>query len=258
MPLPLHLRADKRLGQHFLTDPQLLAKIVRAAGPLDHAHVLEVGPGPGGLTQAIIQAAPSHFTAIELDSRFVPHLTSMLPAGFHIIQGDAMRIPLASLLPSPVTIVANLPYNIGTALICQWLLEQSSWTSMVVMLQKEVIDRMVATCGAEYGRLSVLIQWLCTVEKLFEVPAGAFTPPPKVTSAVVRITPKNSVATADIEAMSRLTQAAFSQRRKTLRNSLKAIWPNAEQILESLAIAPTLRPEQLAVDDFVRLMQRCR
>ncbi len=251
------LRADKALGQHFLLDPLLLERIARLAGPLDGLNVIEIGPGPGGLTRALLAAGAAGVLAIEVDPRAAAAaraLAAAYPSRLTILEADALRADLPALTGPPRAIVANLPYNIGTALLVRWLAEASAYRSMTLMFQLEVAERIVAAPGTgAYGRLSVLAQWLCTAGIVLRVPAAAFTPPPKVDSALVRLVPKaEQPPAAEIKAMERLTAAAFGQRRKMLRGALKPL--GGEALLRRVGIDPERRAETLTVAEFERLM----
>jgi 16S rRNA (adenine1518-N6/adenine1519-N6)-dimethyltransferase len=250
------LAASKALGQNFLTDPQLLDRIARAAGDLANAPVYEVGPGPGGLTRALLRAG-ARVTAVERDRRCLPALAEIAeaaPGRLDVIEGDALAIDESARLPPGTRIVANLPYNVGTALFVRWL-EATPWTpwwtSATLMFQREVADRIVAAPGSgAYGRLSVLAQWRASAAIALPVHRSAFVPPPKVMSAVVHVVPRPAPEGVDPERLSALTAAAFGQRRKMLRQSLKGV-PGALDALATLGIAADRRPETLAVDEFV-------
>jgi 16S rRNA (adenine1518-N6/adenine1519-N6)-dimethyltransferase len=260
------LSARKGLGQNFLLDLNLTRRIARAAGPLGGRSIIEVGPGPGGLTRALIAEGASHVIAIEKDARAIPALEEVaaaFPGRLSIIAKDALAVEWLSLAQasperSRVKIVANLPYNVATPLLAAWLGEEPwpPWyESMTLMFQKEVADRITASPGGKvYGRLSVLAQWRARAVKLFDIDRRAFTPPPKVTSSVVQIVPGapclRGLQTADIE---RVTAQAFGQRRKMLRASLRGLAVNAETLLAGAGIDPTARAEQLSVMDFCRL-----
>lgn len=254
------LDAKKSLGQNFLLDLNLTAKIARAAGSFDNRVVIEVGPGPGGLTRALLASGAAHVIAIERDSRCLPALQQIAdhyPARLTLIEGDALRIDYAALCGGkPAKIVANLPYNVGTALLTGWL--TSPWPpffeSLTLMFQREVADRIVATSDdpANYGRLGVLCGWRAQSKILFDLPPGAFTPPPKVTSSVVELLPRPSPLACDLGKLEKVTAAAFGQRRKMLRQSLKALG-NASALLQSAGIDETRRPETLTVAEFVAL-----
>ena len=268
------LRAKKALGQNFLLDLNLTRRIARAAGPLEGHAVIEVGPGPGGLTRALLLEGAEKVIAIERDERAIPALEEIAdrwPDRLEIIHGDALETDypaLAARAGLPVKVVANLPYNIATPLLTGWLTSWAGarasaqeedwppwWTSLTLMFQKEVAERITAQPKTKaYGRLAVLSQWRAHPRILFEVPPRAFTPPPKVTSAIVQVMPGERPALPhDVAALERVTQAAFGQRRKMLRQSLKALVPDPLPLLERADIAPTRRAEELEVADFVRL-----
>jgi 16S rRNA (adenine1518-N6/adenine1519-N6)-dimethyltransferase len=251
------LKPDKSLGQHFLLDPHLLARIAAAAGDLTGIHVLEIGPGPGGLTRALLDSQAASVTAIEIDSRAIAALQPLAaayPNRLTIHEADALKLDLTTLTPAPRAIIANLPYNIGTPLLIKWLAQAKEFRSFTLMFQLEVAQRIAAAPNtAAYGRLSVIAQWLCDVDIAFIVPASAFTPPPKIDSAIIRLTPKPAQPTPDhFAAMGRLTAAAFGQRRKMLRGALKPL--GGDTILATAAIDPTRRAETLTVPEFERLM----
>jgi 16S rRNA (adenine1518-N6/adenine1519-N6)-dimethyltransferase len=252
------LDARKRFGQHFLLDLNLTRRIARAAAPLDDGTVIEVGPGPGGLTRALLLEGARRVVAVEVDGRaFGPLLELQAAAGgrLNLIEADALKIEPRDLGPAPRRIVANLPYNVSTVLLVRWLHAANDIADMVLMFQKEVVDRLVAEPRTkDYGRLSVLAQHVCEVRRLFEVGPTAFVPPPKVTSAVARLTPRPVTARlADLRPLERVTAAAFGQRRKMLRGSLAGIFADPVTTLERLDLRPTARAEELSVDDFVRL-----
>jgi 16S rRNA (adenine1518-N6/adenine1519-N6)-dimethyltransferase len=251
------LQASKALGQNFLFDGQLLARIAAVPGDLRDAEVLEVGPGPGGLTRALL-AAGARVTAIERDRRCIPALAELsdaYPGQLTVIEGDALAIDAAALFTGKPHIVSNLPYNIGTALLVKWLSAawHPWWQSCTLMFQREVADRIVATAGMDaYGRLAVLAQWRSSARIAMPVHRSAFTPPPKVMSAVVHIVPGDAPDGVRLQTLERLTAAAFGQRRKMLRQSLKGI-PGAEHALEVVGIDATRRAETVAVDEYVAL-----
>jgi 16S rRNA (adenine1518-N6/adenine1519-N6)-dimethyltransferase len=254
------LLADKRLGQHFLLDLNVTGKIARLAGPLQGRAVIEVGPGPGGLTRALLEAG-ARVIAIEKDRRFGPVLAELAAAAggaLTVIEGDALKADEAALLAEhapglPARIVANLPYNVGAPLLVKWLRTASRFEAMVLMFQKEVAERIVAPVGGRaYGRLSVLCQAVCEAEIVMSLPARAFTPPPKVDSAVVRLTPRaDGPAPELLAALERTTQAAFGQRRKMLRSSLKPL--GGEALCRAAGIDPNERAEQVPVEGFLAL-----
>ena len=254
------LSARKSLGQNFLLDMNLTARIARASGPLEGAEVVEIGPGPGGLTRALL-AGGARVVAIERDRRCLDPLAEIAarwPGRLTVIEGDAMAIDPRPHLKGPARIVANLPYNVGTALLVGWLSGAWPpwWESLTLMFQREVADRIVAPCGSKaYGRLSVLAQWRARPRIAFEVSPRAFTPPPKVTSAVVHIVPAEQPAGVDPARLEALTAAAFAQRRKMLRQSLKGLkgLKNPSAFLEANGIDPTRRAETLSIAEFVHL-----
>ncbi len=253
------LRAKKSLGQNFLLDLNLTARIAKVAGPLDHCDVIEIGPGPGGLTRALLLAGARHVHAIERDQRCVQAARLIMNAsddGLTIIEADALQTNIEKIGTSPRRIVANLPYNIATPLLLKCLRLHSSIESMTLMFQREVAERIMAEPGSKsYGRLSVITQWLWNVRFEFNISPQAFTPPPKVTSTVVTLTPRNGPhAPAKWECLERVTQVAFGQRRKMLRTSLKPLGVN----LDKLDIDPTQRAEELSVEDFCRIAEAFR
>jgi 16S rRNA (adenine1518-N6/adenine1519-N6)-dimethyltransferase len=252
------LRASKALGQNFLLDEQLLDRIAAIPGPLAGERVFEVGPGPGGLTRALLRAG-AHVTAVERDRRCLPALAELeaaFPGQLRVIEGDALDIDPEAECGGPAHIVANLPYNVGTALLVGWL--ESAvwppwWKSATLMFQAEVADRIVAKPDTDhYGRLAVLAQWRCDARIAMKVHRSAFTPPPKVMSAVVHVIPSEAPDGVDVKTLSRITAAAFGQRRKMLRQSLKAV-PGAVEALAALGIDESRRAETLSVEDFVAL-----
>ncbi len=254
------LDARKRFGQHFLLDLNLTRRIARAAAPLGDGTTIEVGPGPGGLTRALLLEGAGHVVAVEIDPRAIAVLEDLraVAAGrLEIVAGDALEIDPASLGPAPRRIVANLPYNVSTVLLVNWLHRAEALEDMVLMFQKEVVDRLAAAPRSkDYGRLSVLTQHVCTVQRLFDIAPSAFVPPPKVVSSVVRLRPRPAgERLADLRPLERVTAAAFGQRRKMLRSSLAAVFPEPVPVLERLGLPPTARAEELAVADFVRLAQ---
>jgi 16S rRNA (adenine1518-N6/adenine1519-N6)-dimethyltransferase len=253
------LDARKRLGQHFLLDLNLTRRIARAAAPLDQGLVIEVGPGPGGLTRALLLEGAARVVAIEIDSRAIgalKELQAVAGGRLELVEADALKIDLATLGPPPRRIVANLPYNVSTALLVRWLHQADQVSDMVLMFQKEVADRLAAQPRSkDYGRLSVLAQHVCTVQRLFDVAPSAFVPPPKVVSSVVRLRPKSEGRLADLRPLERVTAAAFGQRRKMLRSSLAGAFASPVAVLERLSLTPTARAEELSVPDFVRLAE---
>lgn len=252
------LDAKKRFGQHFLLDLNLTRRIARAAGPLDDGTVIEIGPGPGGLTRALLLEGATGVVAVEVDPRALGALHELQQAAggrLELIEADALRVRPVDLGPAPRRIVANLPYNISTALLVRWLHDADDVADMVLMFQKEVVDRLVAAPRTkDYGRLSVLAQHVCDVRRLFDVAPSAFVPPPKVTSAVARLTPKpKSAREPDLAPLERITAAAFGHRRKMLRGALASLYSDPVAVLERLKLPPTARAEELSVGDFVRL-----
>jgi 16S rRNA (adenine1518-N6/adenine1519-N6)-dimethyltransferase len=253
------LAARRALGQNFLLDLNLTGKIARAAGDLSQTAVIEVGPGPGGLTRALLGHGAGKVIAIERDRRCLPALAEIAehyPGRLAVIEGDALAIDYATLAgDARVKLVANLPYNIGTELLVRWLSASPwppFWRSMTLMFQREVAERIVALPDSpSYGRLAVLTGWRSEARIAFDIPAQAFTPPPKVISAVVSFVPREVPLSADVDALARVTEAAFGQRRKMLRQSLKALGGAA--LLEAAAIDGTRRAETLSVAEFVRL-----
>ncbi|QIB32516.1 16S rRNA (adenine(1518)-N(6)/adenine(1519)-N(6))-dimethyltransferase RsmA [Ancylobacter pratisalsi] len=256
------LSALKSLGQNFLLDLNLTSRIARTAGRLDGVTVLEVGPGPGGLTRAILALGAEKVVAIERDPRCVAALTEVAeryPDRLQIIEGDALEIDHTTLVPSGgrVCVIANLPYNVGTPLLIGWL-SADPWPpwyeSLTLMFQREVAERIVAAPGTDhYGRLAVLAGWRCQSHIAFDVPPSAFVPPPKVTSSVVHLVPRPAPLPCSREALERVTEAAFGQRRKMLRQSLKSLGVDTMALLEEAGIAPTERAEQVPVEGFVAL-----
>jgi len=251
------LSASKALGQNFLLDEQLLDRIAAIPGDLEGRNVLEVGPGPGGLTRALLRAG-ARVTAIEMDRRCLPALAELaeaFPGRLRVIEGDAMKIDPASLFgEEPYSVVANLPYNVGTALFVGWLSGEAwpqQWRSLTLMFQQEVAERIVAKPGSgAYGRLAVLAQWRSAAKLAMKVHRSAFTPPPKVMSAIVHVEPAAMPPGVSAKVLERVTEAAFGQRRKMLRQSLKGV-PGALEALEELGIDPQRRAETLEVGDFV-------
>ena len=249
------LDARKALGQHFLLDLHLTARIAALAGDLAGRNVLEVGPGPGGLTRALLDTDAAGVTAVEVDPRAVAAMEELAAgqARLRVVPGDALGMDLPSLLPAPRVVVANLPYNIATPLLVGWLRQAAAWERLTLMFQLEVAERICAEPGSDaYGRLAVLAQWTGTPAILTQVPAAAFWPPPKVVSAVIGFRPHPvQPAPALFATMERVTAAAFGQRRKMLRGSLRPL--GGEALLEAAGIAPDRRAETLGVAEFDRL-----
>ncbi|PLW77396.1 16S rRNA (adenine(1518)-N(6)/adenine(1519)-N(6))-dimethyltransferase RsmA [Cohaesibacter celericrescens] len=255
------LRAKKSLGQNFLLDLNLTCRIARAAGDLSNHTVIEVGPGPGGLTRALLHEGAKKVIAIEMDPRAMGALQEIAdhyPGRLDIIQGDALKVDVTELAPEgPVRIVANLPYNVGTQLLLGWL-EQDAWPpfydSLTLMFQKEVAERITATeQDKAYGRLGVIAGWRTHADKLFDVSREAFSPPPKVTSSIVHLTPKSNPLPCKLRYLEKITAAAFGQRRKMLRQSLKSLGVDHLALLEEAGLLPTQRAETVPVDQFVSM-----
>src|SRR5262249_45699626 len=255
------LMARKSLGQNFLLDLNLTARIARAAGPLEDVCVVEVGPGPGGLTRALLAEGARHVVAIERDPRCLAALAEIAahyPQRLTVVEGDALEVDVRPpLTGAPARIVANLPYNVATPLLVNWL-SVEPWPpwydAMVLMFQREVAERIVAKPGSKtYGRLSVLSAWRSESRILFDISPSAFVPPPKVTSSVVQLVPRPSPLPCDRRALERVTEAAFGQRRKMLRQSLKSLGVDPAALLAEAGIDPTERAEQIPVDGFVAL-----
>lgn len=248
------LRARKSLGQNFLLDLNLTERIARAAGPLEGVNVVEIGSGPGGLTRALLALGAPHVVAVERDPRCVDalgELAAAYPGRLEIVAADALNTALADLAPAPRKVVANLPYNIATPLLINWLADLDGTVGMTLMFQREVADRLAARPGTKaYGRLSVIAQWRCRVRPVFNLPKDAFTPPPKVMSTVVSLTPlAEPLAAAEMPMLEAVTQAAFGQRRKMLRVSLKPLGLDPAAV----GIEPTARAEELSVEQFCAL-----
>lgn len=246
------LDARKSLGQHFLLDPSITERIARIAGPLEGRHVIEVGPGPGGLTRALLAHPVAALVAIELDARCVLALAELTDPRLRVLPTDATTLDMVGLVPAPRLVVANLPYNVATPLLVGWLRQAAAWESLTLMFQNEVADRIVAAPGTgAYGRLSVLAQSTTRPQKAMVLPAAAFTPPPKVDSAVVRFDPlPEQPAPALLNALERVTAAAFGQRRKMLRGALKSLGGDPHALLASAGIDPERRAETLSIAEF--------
>jgi 16S rRNA (adenine1518-N6/adenine1519-N6)-dimethyltransferase len=256
-----HLTAKKALGQNFLLDLNLTSRIARAAGPLDSVTVIEVGPGPGGLTRALLACGAQRVIAIERDERAIAALDEICeryPGRLELIRGDALAFDVRPHLHGGAArVVANLPYNIATPLLVRWL-SVEPWPpwydSLVLMFQREVAERIVAPPGSKtYGRLSVLASWRAEARILFDVAPSAFVPPPKVTSSLVRLVPRPSPLACDRKALERVTAAAFGQRRKMLRQSLKSLGVDPLALLAQAGIEPTARAEEIPLEGFVAL-----
>lgn len=252
------LDARKSLGQNFLLDPRLTARIAAASGDLRGARVVEIGPGPGGLTRALLEGGAAEVVAIERDDRCVAALQELaeaFPGRLTIVPGDALALDPATLIAGPRRIVANLPYNIATPLLIGWLGDITSYESLTLMFQKEVAGRLAAVprSGA-YGRLSILTQWLTEPRLMFDIPPGAFLPPPKVTSTVVHLAPRREPqAPAEFAVLEAVTAAAFGQRRKMLRSSLKSLNLDTEALIATAGVTATARAEELSVAEFCAL-----
>ena len=257
------LRAKKSLGQNFLLDLNLTSKIARYAGNLDQFDILEIGPGPGGLTRSLLNEGARKVVAIEKDSRCIEALEEIqatFPGRLKLLQGDALSTNASEHLADPVRIIANLPYNIGTELLVRWLTSKtwpSFWQSMTLMFQKEVANRIVASPGSKaYGRLSVMSQWRCDTKIAFNVPATAFTPPPKVESTLVHFEAlKEPKFPAEVEVLEFVVSKAFNQRRKMLRGALKGYFQNVEEGLLSIGVLPTKRAEDITVQEYCEMSQ---
>ncbi len=255
------LSARKSLGQNFLLDLNLTARIARAAEPLSDAVIVEIGPGPGGLTRALLALGAKHVIAIERDVRAIEALREIAeryPGRLTLVEGDALSVDVSPYLPTgPVRIVANLPYNIATALLVSWL-TLDPWPPwydrLVLMFQREVAERIVAGVGSKsYGRLAVLAQWRTEPKILFDIAPSAFVPPPKVTSSLVQLLPRKNPLACDRRRLERVTEAAFGQRRKMLRQSLKSLGGDVFALLEKAGLDPTSRAEDISVEGFVAL-----
>lgn len=274
MPLPdtrhliekYELAAKKRFGQHFLLDRNILQKIISASGKLDGVNIIEIGPGPGALTSELIRSPARHVTAIEIDDRMIPALREIEAAAegkFAVLHRDALEVDIAQVATSPRAIIANLPYNVATPLLIGWLKAihrhgEEGIRSMTLMFQKEVAERLVATPSTkDYGRLAIMTQWLCEAVMLFDIPPGAFSPPPKIVSSVVRLTPrKHKAFEAPFEEVETFLAAAFSQRRKMLRKTLAGWLPDTIDTLQACRIDPTRRAETLSVQEVGTIMGR--
>jgi 16S rRNA (adenine1518-N6/adenine1519-N6)-dimethyltransferase len=255
------LAARKALGQNFLLDLNLTGRIARSAGDLSGVTVIEVGPGPGGLTRALLGTDARAVVAIERDARCIAALQDLLEAAegrLTLVEADALEADLLELAPPPRAVVANLPYNVATPLLIGWLRRIEEFRSLTLMFQKEVADRLAASPGSKtYGRLSVMSQWRAVVQPLFNLPARAFTPAPKVISTVVQLKPRTDPEQAEWTAMETVTAAAFNQRRKMLRQSLRALG-DAEGLLAAAGLDPTARPEDIPVSGFAALARAWR
>ena len=255
------LGARKALGQNFLLDLNLTGRIARSAGDLSGVTVIEIGPGPGGLTRALLNSDAAAVVAVERDSRCIVALSDLVEASdgrLRLIEGDALEVDPEAIAPAPRAIVANLPYNVATPLLIGWLKRIEQFRSLTLMFQREVADRLSAKPGTKaYGRLSVIAQWRADVRPLFNLPARAFTPPPKIESTVVQFIPRLSPEPAEFSAMEAVTAAAFGQRRKMLRASLKSLG-NAEALIDEAGLIPTQRAEEVPVAGFAALARAWR
>ena len=257
------IRAKKSLGQNFLLDLNLTSKIARYAGNLKQSDVLEIGPGPGGLTRSLLNEGARQVVSIEKDNRCIAALEeiqSLFPGRLKLLKGDALSMNVTQYLTDPIKIIANLPYNIGTELLVRWLNSKnwpSFWQSMTLMFQKEVANRIVARPGSKaYGRLSVMSQWRCNTKIAFNIPATAFTPPPKVESAVVHFEALHEPRfPAEVDKLEFVVSKAFNQRRKMLRGALKGHFINVEEGLFSIGVLPTKRAENITVQEYCAMSQ---
>ncbi|MFN4091099.1 MAG: 16S rRNA (adenine(1518)-N(6)/adenine(1519)-N(6))-dimethyltransferase RsmA [Alphaproteobacteria bacterium] len=257
------LGARKGLGQHFLFDENLTGRIVREAGPLADHTAIEIGPGPGGLTRALLRSEAQAVLAVEIDARCIAALAELAAVAggrLRVVEADALAVDLTALAAPPRRIVANLPYNVGTRLLLGWLPHPGAYAGITVMLQKEVAERLCAAPRTKaYGRLSIMAQWLWRVRRLFDVPPRAFVPPPAVTSAIVRLDPLPAPAgAADWPALETVTAAAFNQRRKMLRSALRALGPRSDAMLAAAGIRGEARAEELDIAAFCALARAWR
>ena len=252
------LEPKRALGQNFLFDLNLTGKIARAAGKLDEGTVIEVGPGPGGLTRALLSEGAKKVIAVERDARALPALAEIAaayPGRLDVVEGDALKVDAGKLGEAPRKIVANLPYNVSTPLLLRWLEQATSFASLTLMFQKEVADRLTAKPRTEdYGRLSIVTQWRCEVRQLFDIPPRAFIPPPKVTSTVVQLTPRpEPLFPADPRDLEAVAEAGFGQRRKMLRQSLRTLPVEVNALLDRANVRDTARAEELDIEQFCQL-----
>jgi 16S rRNA (adenine1518-N6/adenine1519-N6)-dimethyltransferase len=254
------LAAKKSLGQNFILDKNFTDKIARAAGDLSNFNVLEIGPGPGSLTRSILDCGAKSLTVIEKDQRCLEALSELREfygKRLIIVEGDALEID-EKIIDEKFKIIANLPYNIGTVLIFKWLKILPKIESMHLMLQKEVVERITAKPGNKhFGRLAVMVNFLCETKKVFEVSRHVFTPPPKVTSAIIEIIPRaKPLADVEFSKLEKVVAAAFNQRRKMIKSALKSVFVNPQEVLESCKIAPDLRAENLSIEQFCEIAKR--
>jgi len=252
------IEPKRSLGQNFLFDLNITQKIARAAGKLDEGTVIEVGPGPGGLTRGLLVEGARKVIAVERDARALPALAEVsarYPGRLQVIEGDALSVDAATLGEAPRRIAANLPYNIATPLLLKWLEQAEAFASLTLMFQKEVADRLTAAPRTkDYGRLSIVTQWRCQVKQLFDIPPRAFIPPPKVTSTVVHLIPHPTpLYPADPRDLEAVAEAGFGQRRKMLRQSLKTLPVEANALLDRANIRDTARAEELNIEEFCQL-----
>ncbi len=250
------LNAKKNLGQNFLLDLNITSKIARLAGDLSQSTVIEIGPGPGGLTRGLLMEGAKRVVAFERDERVAPvleEISQAYPERLQVSFEDAMKADIFADLETPIRIVANLPYNIGTELLIGWLRQDwpPKWSSLTLMFQKEVAERITAKPGEKHwGRLAVLANWRANTKQVYQLPPSAFTPPPKVHSTVVHIVPTEPKVNVQLEDLERVTKAAFGQRRKMLRAAMKSLQPDAEARIEAAGIDPTRRAETLSIEEF--------
>lgn len=254
------LEPKKAYGQHFLHDPTLLAQIVACAGDLAGQTLVEIGPGPGGLTRAMLSSDAAAVHVVEKDARCMPilsELQSYHPDRLHIHHTDALEVDFSQLGDTPRTLIANLPYNVSTPLLIHLLRHRQAFARFTLMFQKEVAERIISQPGQKsYGRLSVITQLLCETRRDFDIPPGAFYPPPKVVSTVISLTPRQTpLTTAPMDVLEKVTASAFGQRRKMLRQSLKTLGVPVEDLLEKAGIAPTARAEEIDIQGFARLAE---
>ena len=258
------LLPDKKLGQHFLLDSSITDQIVLSAGSLKGKFILEIGPGPGGLTRSLLASQAEKVVAVETDARCIAALNEIKTITgdrLEVINTDALKFDESSITNEKITIIANLPYNIGTALLLKWLERPQLFDSIIIMLQKEVVDKMIAQPKAKnYGRLSILCQWLCEVETVFDLEPFYFYPPPKVDSSVIRLVPRTKlIYPCERKLLERITAQAFGMRRKIIKTSLKGILgSDAAEKLGSLGINPNCRAEELSVEQFCRIANLCQ
>jgi 16S rRNA (adenine1518-N6/adenine1519-N6)-dimethyltransferase len=261
------LFAKKSLGQNFIFDLNITDKICRASGDLKDKFVIEIGPGPGSLTRSILMQEPYKLVVVERDEKMQRALSKLKEiAGdkFEILMDDALEVSEEEIIKKynienkPVKIISNLPYNIGTELLFKWLEKIELFESLTLMFQKEVADRIASKNNSKaFSKLSVISQYLCNVEKVFDLPPTIFYPPPKVDSAIIQVTPRaHREIEVDVKKLKKVCEIAFNQRRKTLRNTMKKLFPNPAEIIESLGFKPEMRPEEMTVNDFCRLALR--